>query len=138
MAVFKVASKPAGTSQETGHPPQEGRVWQAQMDSLSFSLKGTWVWILIWLPAACSYFSVCSPRVRLLERGTFFCAHLMGLSPAACFPRTVKQTVAADVRGASLCLHQSPFSDPVLGEEMGTPVSWTEAQNGFSHRKNFC
>jgi len=105
MAVFKVASKPAGTTQETEHPPQEGRVWQAQMDSLSFSLKGTWVWILIWLPAACNYFSVCSPSIRLLERGYFLLCTSEepgGLYPAACYPRTVKQTVAVDVRGGSL------------------------------------
>lgn len=135
MAVFKVASKPAGTTQETEPPPQEGRVWQAQMDSLSFSLKGTGVWILIWLPAACNYFSVCSPRIRLLEKGYFLLCtseEPVGLYPAACFPRTVKQTVAADVRGGSLyASNQSPFSDPVLGAEMGTPVSWTE------HRMHF-
>ena len=132
MAVFKVASKPAGTSQETGHPPQEGRVWQAQMDSLSFSLKGTWVWILIWLPAACSYFSVCSPRVSLLERGTFFCAHLMGLSPAACFPRTVKRTIAADVRAVSLCP-----SIRVPSQIQCWVKRWVLLSPGLKHRMDF-
>lgn len=125
MAIFNVTAKLAGTTLETGHPPQEGCV--VGPDSFSFSLKDTRAWVLILLSPPGNYFSIYYLCARLQERVLSF-VHILKSQ----WVSTRHLTFPANWSRVLLLSSQEPFFEPPTwcspsqiqcwGEERSIPI----------------